>query len=116
MLKKLQILLLLLAWSLLASAQNQPLVQFKGKILSQEEKVPLPGALITVGENQKIGISDENGSFAIEITPGTYPVKITYLGMKVVNQTLTIPMESDWVVFLEADPTSLQEVTVMYFQ
>lgn len=114
MLKKLQILLLLLAWSLMATAQNQPLmVQFKGKILSQEENVPLPGALITVGENQKIGISDETGSFAIEIAPGTYPVKVTYLGMKVVNQSLTIPMASDWVVYLEADPTSLQEVTVM---
>lgn len=112
MLKKLQLFILLLAWSAAVSAQE---AQFpiKGKIQSKEDKAPLPGALITLGENQKIGISNESGVFEMEAPKGIYSIQVTYLGMTPYTQRVSIPLEVELIIELEPDMTSLQEVTVM---
>jgi len=110
--KKLQILFLLLAWSGSAAAQDTP-VNLKGKVLSLEDNSPLPGAIVTLGDAKKIGITDESGDFVLESSAGLFTIKVTYLGMVTFDSTITLPMDETLIIRLESDATALEEVTVV---
>ncbi|WPR76030.1 SusC/RagA family TonB-linked outer membrane protein [Algoriphagus sp. NG3] len=110
--KKLQILILILVWSLSASAQ-EALFPLKGKIISKEDKSPLPGALVTLDDKKQIIIADESGQFSLETIEGTHSIEVTYLGMVTFITSVTFPIQDELIVELEPDLTALQEVTVM---
>lgn len=104
--------LALLCASHLILAQGQTAV-LKGKVISKEDQSPLPGALITLGENSKIGIADGEGSFAIEAAFGTYQLRVTYLGMIPLELEVTLPVQDELLLSMDPDIRSLHEVTVM---
>ena len=110
--KKLLVLAFLVAWSGMLHAQV-PLFPLIGKVLSKADRKPLPGALVTLGENKKIGITDESGSFTIEAAEGTYLLRISYMGMTPLQMEISLPAKGDMLVELELDTKTLQEVTVM---
>jgi TonB-dependent starch-binding outer membrane protein SusC len=102
----------LLCASHLILAQGQ-MATLKGKVVSKEDQSPLPGALVTLGENTKIGIADEEGSFVLEATSGTYKLRVTYLGMIPLEGEVTLPMQDELLLQMDPDIRSLHEVTVM---
>lgn len=104
--------LALLCASHLILAQGQ-MATLKGKVVSKEDQSPLPGALVTLGENTKIGIADEEGSFVLEATSGTYKLRVTYLGMIPLEGEVTLPMQDELLLQMDPDIRSLHEVTVM---
>lgn len=110
--KKLLVLAFLVAWSGILHAQV-PIFALSGKVLSKEDQKPLPGALVTLGENKKIGITDESGSFTIEAAEGTYLLRISYMGMTSFQMEISLPAEGELLLELEPDTKTLQEVTVM---
>lgn len=63
----------------------------RGRIVDSEKQV-LPGASIFI-ENLKSGVvSDENGFYTLSnLKPGTYTVKVTYVGYEPITMTLTVP-------------------------
>lgn len=91
-------------------AQNEI---FSGTVLSAEDESPLPGALITIDQDKEMAIADEKGSFQLNLSNGTYQLRISYLGMKPMSLELTIPWEGSTVFKLEPDESNLEEVTVL---
>lgn len=70
---------------LLALAPVTMFAQFtlSGKIISNDNSEPLPGAHIIISDLQKSAVSDDNGYFKIEnIRKGNYQVKVSYVGME----------------------------------
>lgn len=110
--KKLSLFLLLCLFSSFLKAQNN-LSYIEGQVLSQENHEPLPGALVILGDNLKVGIADESGKFSLAALPGTYDLKVTYLGMLTVVQPVTLPVEKELFIYMLPDSAQLEEVTVM---
>lgn len=111
MIKKLLLLVCLGLWSGMLHAQNS--FSFKGKVIFEEDKSPLPGALITLDIDQYVSIADENGIFQLDVLPGDYILKVTYMGMLDFEQEIKIPFSEELIIELASDQTNLEEVTVM---
>lgn len=85
----------------------------KGRILDASNQT-LPGATIYIDSLHTGVVSDINGFYALtNIAPGTYKVKVSYVGYSPVEMTITVPegktVESD--VMLN-DGVKLREVVV----
>jgi len=110
MMKQLQKIILtiglcLLAFQLLAQKQS---LRISGVVKAAATEEPLVGAVITIEENQRHTLSDEQGAFYFEdLTAGKYRLKISYLGrqdqsqkvhLKSKNQHIVIEMIEDLAV------------------
>jgi iron complex outermembrane recepter protein len=63
----------------------------RGKILHQENDEPIEAAYIMIMENRVGAISDQNGNFIIrDLCPGTYTIKVQFLGHKEILQTIQL--------------------------
>jgi iron complex outermembrane recepter protein len=63
----------------------------RGKVLHQENDEPIEAAYIWIMENRSGAISDQNGNFIIrELCPGTYTIKVQFLGHKEILQTIQL--------------------------
>ena len=85
----------------------------RGRIIDNESQT-LPGASIYIEKLQTGVTSDVNGFYTLSnIEPGTYTVKVTYVGYAPVEMKLTIPagktLEKDFVL---NEGLQLQEVVV----
>lgn len=86
----------------------------RGRVVDTEENT-LPGASVYI-ENLKTGvISDVDGFYTLaNLKPGTYTVRVTYVGYSPVEMTVTVPegrtLEKDIVL---NDGLELQEVQVV---
>lgn len=87
--------------------------RFSGTVISAEDGQPLPGALITIDQEEVLTIADENGKFDLQLSAGSYELRISYVGMKPLTVQLTLPWKGDTTFRLEADESSLEEVTVL---
>ena len=63
----------------------------RGKIIHLENGEPIEAASILIMENRSGAVSDPNGNFVIrDLCPGTYTIKVQYLGHKEILQTLQL--------------------------
>ena len=111
MTKKILILLWFGIWSGMLQAQNS--TSLIGKVISQEDGIPLPGALITLNTDQHMVLTDEDGGFRIDAAPGGYSLRVSYLGMKPYEISITLPYSEELLIQMESDQRNLEEVTVM---
>lgn len=73
-----------------------------GKILDSEDKLALPGAIITIHEQKKYTISDHNGSFEfLNVSEGTFEMEVTYMGYASSVQTIVVSNGRNTVINFE---------------
>ena len=106
--------LVLLVWLLfpaLALAQDGTL---SGTITDSESDNALPGANIIIEDTNLGAASGLDGSYGIANIPtGTYTVRVTFIGYKQIEQSVTINSGANTLnVALEPDFTGLEEVVV----
>ncbi len=109
--KKYVLLGILLMIAAIASAQTGGL---KGKI-TDENNQPLPGASVSIAGTTLGSTTDVNGDFVIlYLKPGTYTVKVNYVGYIPQTRTITLANAVLAVVFLLTPKnTNLNEVVVI---
>ncbi|WPR73743.1 SusC/RagA family TonB-linked outer membrane protein [Algoriphagus sp. NG3] len=110
--KKIFILLIGAIWANLLFAQNTS-YRLIGKVISKSDNIPLPGAMVTLGEGSKIGIADESGTFELESAAGQYVLRVTYLGMAPVEIEVRLPQSEEITILMDPEVQALHEVTVM---
>ncbi len=119
--KIISILFLLLSFSFYAqqSSLQQNII---GTIIDAETKLPLPYATITFYcEKENVfsgGISDDNGKFNINISPGTYKVSFEFLSFqpKIINSLVVNKDLNLGQIVLDSGIENLNEVEVTVSQ
>ncbi|HEY4656201.1 MAG TPA: TonB-dependent receptor [Cyclobacteriaceae bacterium] len=107
-------MLLLLHASFIGYAQQDCKAVFTGQILDELNR-PVTGAAILLMPQQKGKASDGEGGFSFEnLCPGSYRVKVQYLGYKDVELTVSISGLVNKVIRLEEAVTELGEVIVQH--
>ena len=96
-------------------AQNNK-QNIRGTVIDKLAQSPIYGATIQIVKNQKIAISDTNGTYAFnELNPGRYDVKVTFNGYKesvVGNIIVASGKETILDISLEEDYKNLKDVIV----
>lgn len=85
----------------------------RGRVVDDERQV-LPGAVVTIESLHAGVVSDVNGFFTFpDLRPGTYEVKVSYVGYRPVTVQVDVPMNKTIVVdFVLTEGAVLQEVQV----
>jgi iron complex outermembrane receptor protein len=92
----------------LASAQ----LSVSGKVTDQQTGVALPGANITISSSQNT-VSDAQGNYVFSnIKPGTYKLKVSYLGYRSFEEGISLTSSRTVNVLLINSTTLTEEVTV----
>ncbi|HVI46683.1 MAG TPA: TonB-dependent receptor [Chitinophaga sp.] len=81
-----------------------------GKVLSATDKTPLPGARISIKGKNKGSITDNNGAFQLDVSPGDV-LLIHYVGYE--PQEITIGHQSDLEILLSTTAQKMGEVVVV---
>lgn len=116
------IILVLLLTSTLNYSQQRPQVakiKIKGTVIEKVSKQPLEYATVTF-TNPKFpkattgGITNPKGEFDIDVTPGTYDIKIEFISFKptIFSQRKLQESSNLGQIALEEDTTQLNEVVV----
>ncbi|MNJ98061.1 TonB-dependent Receptor Plug Domain protein [compost metagenome] len=114
--------LLLFLFSALASfAQGNPgnTVKITGKLIEQDTKLPLEFATVTIQTltNTTVngGMTDANGSYSIDVAPGTYNIKFDFISFKsssILSKEITSNTDLG-VTAMAPDATQLNEVEIV---
>jgi len=95
-------------------AFSQTTATLKGFVYDQEQ-VSLPGANILLTDTQKGAASDINGAYRITgIQPGTYQLRVTYLGYNTINREVTLQSGLNTVNFTMEESTIGDLEVVVY--
>ncbi|MGE5499183.1 MAG: carboxypeptidase-like regulatory domain-containing protein, partial [Syntrophothermus sp.] len=88
--------------------------KISGKIVDKKTGEPLFGATISLENTKFGGVSDADGSYyIINIPPGTYSVKATYVGYKsVMEKNVVVNIDRTTKVDFQIESTDLQTGTV----
>ena len=115
------VLFLQVVLSLLAFQSYAQRVSIQGTVQNASDKSAMPGAIVsiqkTTDEQPTNGVmADGNGEFRFEkVAPGTYLIKINYLGFKPISRNVEV--EADpidlGILLLQEDVNTLQEVQVV---
>lgn len=95
------------------SATNSKMQQKQrivGKITDENGEAVIGASVIEVGEPGNGTVTDVNGNFSLDVTPGAL-VKVNYIGY--LEQTVTTAGKSSINVFLQEDTKALDEVVVI---
>jgi len=82
----------------------------KGKVVSQEDKLPVPGVNILIKNSTKGTSTDFDGNYALEVTSGDV-LEFSFLGF--VTKSITITNQTVLNVALAPDTAALDEVVVI---
>ncbi|RAV28387.1 SusC/RagA family TonB-linked outer membrane protein [Sinomicrobium soli] len=80
-----------------------------GKVVDTNDQ-PLPGANIVVEGTNSYAVSDFDGNFSLEASPGDV-LQVSYVGFK--SKNVTVEDTGDIVIVLEEDTAELDEVVVV---
>ena len=112
-------LFLITLWTLSLSgfSQNSGPMVVKGQVLDQLDQSPLSYASVGVFDaNQALqsgGITDDNGFFEIELSPGKFTLQIDYISYKTLKRSIEVQVPLDLgILFLEQNQEALDEVVV----
>ena len=103
-----------LASSLTIMAADSPKYgQLKGRILDNE-KNPLPGAVVIIDSNKLSAVTDLDGFFSFaNLSSGNHNLKVTYIGFLPVSKTIVVSEESTVDDIVMSDTSrELNEVVV----
>ena len=106
--------LVALASSLTIMAADSPKYgQLKGRILDNE-KNPLPGAVVIIDSNKLSAVTDLDGFFSFaNLSSGNHNLKVTYIGFLPVSKTIVVSDESTVDDIVMSDTSQeLNEVVV----
>lgn len=106
--------LVALASSLTMMAADSPKYgQLKGRILDNE-KNPLPGAVVIIDSNKLSAVTDLDGFFSFaNLSSGNHNLKVTYIGFLPVSKTIVVSDESTVDDIVMSDTSQeLNEVVV----
>lgn len=97
-------------WSMAVSGQQT----LFGKILSDEQGDPIPGAAVYVPEAQKGAVSSDEGTFSIaDLKPGDYTLRVSCMGYKTLTQKIHFSgKQTPYELILKKNPMELVEVVV----
>jgi hemoglobin/transferrin/lactoferrin receptor protein len=91
-------------------AQN---IVIKGKILEQNDKLPVVNANISISQTQ-LTTSSGSGQFSFgSLQAGTYSIKISHVNYKTEVLTLNISSDTSIVVYMKPKSYLLKEITVI---
>jgi len=94
-------------------AQENCNLTIRGKIVHAENNEPIEAAYIWIIENEAGTISDFNGLFRIsKLCPGTYSIKIQYLGHQDYVEKLEINSNSNYTFRMVAEDIALEGVDI----
>ena len=62
----------------------------KGTITDKQNKEPLTGATIQIGEAGTGAVADIDGNYKCNVKNGTYTVEVKYVGYKTIRQSVKI--------------------------
>lgn len=106
--------LVALASSLTIMAADSPKYgQLKGRILDNE-KNPLPGAVVIIDSNKLSAVTDLDGFFSFaNLSSGNHNLKVTYIGFLPISKTIVVSEESTVDDIVMSDTSrELNEVVV----
>ncbi len=110
-----KILLLILVFSSISTAQKAYKVTIKGKVIDEETKQSLEFVNVFLN-NTTIGtITDSNGEFSINNIPfGNYNISFSYIGYKVETRNFESykPYTLEFQISLKPKPINLEQVNV----
>ena len=109
--KKQLLLLFVLLWGGLIQAQQ--LYPLKGKIISKNGGLPVPGANIIVKGTLTGTVSDDMGFFELRLPEGNHLLKISFIGFVSGETEVRIPEMQLFNISLEEEEVSLQEFQVV---
>ena len=112
--KKLLLLLCLMALGLTAHAQKNGVIS--GKITDGEGNFSLPGATVRLSESNRYTISNQIGDYEfLNIPAGTYTVEVLYLGYQPQSQEVVVEEGKNAVVnfTMTGGAETLEEITVV---
>lgn len=103
---------LLILWSCLftLTAWSQE-TQVKGKVISAEDGLPIPGVNVVVEGTTKGTATDVDGNYAIQLAPGENTLVYSFVGFKTV--TVQVNDRSRIDITLQSDVTALETVVVV---
>ncbi len=101
-------LILILVINVTVLAQSS--FTLKGKVVSQEDNLPVPGVNILIKNTTKGTSTDFDGNYTLEVTSGDV-LKFSFLGF--VTKSITISNQRELNVSLAPDTAALDEIVVV---
>jgi hypothetical protein len=105
-----RVALLMMFAGILPGGARAQTATLTGRVLDQETRVPLPGAIVTVQPQGLQTLSDDQGRFRVEgVTPGMVWLEATYLGYAPAVETSVMARTSrPTFVSLELRPAAIE--------
>lgn len=106
------IIFLLLLASISAKAQQD--FKITGHVTDQAaDKLPFTSIVITNSSQSKAVLSDENGFYTTSLSSGKYAVKVSAVGYKAFQDSITVNSSLTFNIVLQKDVKTLSEVKVV---
>jgi iron complex outermembrane receptor protein len=107
--KKILFLFVPIVYSLSVFGQHT----LKGKIKNAQDQTTLPNATIVIEGLLNSVASDLDGNYRFKnLKPGTYSLKVSYIGFKTLTKEITVNNDSETDIFLEPSEVITDEVIV----
>lgn len=87
--------------------------QLTGKVVSQLDKEPVPGATVILKGTTKGTVTNDEGEFRISLPYGTHTLVFSYIGFSTFQKEVIIPYEGTFQVILEPEDFTLGEVEIV---
>lgn len=98
---------------LLISLNGAALAQtIQGKIISENDQLPLPGASIRIKGTSLGTSSDSLGNFTLAPTKREFTLEVSFMGYKPKEISLSLPLSRTLIIALAENENSLEEVVV----
>lgn len=85
----------------------------EGTVIDRDNSESLIGATIQVVGTTKGTVTDFNGHYSLEVTPGTITLEIKYVGYKNLQQQINVIEKNQYNFSLESDEHTLGEVMIV---
>lgn len=86
----------------------------RGEVTDRENLAPIANATVQVVDTDLGALTDQNGRFTLEVSPGTHQIRVTMIGHQTAFRTVTVDEgESvDLTIRLPVSTVQLEELTV----
>lgn len=87
--------------------------RLEGRILSEGDSLPLPGAVVKIKGSPHVVVTDGAGWFQLEIEPGEHLLQLNMLGYRPQEMGVVVPIEDPLIFVMEQESFGLDEVEVL---
>ncbi|MFL0681950.1 MAG: carboxypeptidase-like regulatory domain-containing protein [Algoriphagus aquaeductus] len=110
--KKVFLILSYLFWAGILCAQQQQ-SQITGKVISQADRLPLPGVNVIVKGTVNGTVTNEEGEFTLTVPNGLQVLRFSYIGYTSQELETRIPLSAPLTVSLLEDQVTLSQFDVV---